>query len=87
MEPGPPTTAELHELLHTEVADNIMLRRIISLHEQRFAEMLYACTELLHHFNEHGLKRGSLTVRTQEVLVAIDLGAYNTLGQHRGIQP
>ena len=87
MEPGPPTTAELHELLHTEVHENIMLRRIIALHEKRFADVLYATTELLHHFNEHGLKRGSLTVRTQEVLVAIDLNAYNTVEQHRGVQP
>lgn len=45
-------------------------------YETRSNDLLYALVELNHHFYEHGLSRGSLTVRTQEVLTAMDLGAY-----------
>lgn len=49
---------------------------VASAYEARSRDLLYALIELNHHFFEHGLSRGSLTVRTQEVLTAMDLGGY-----------
>ena len=48
-------------------------------YEQRANDLAYALAELEHHFRERGLSRGSLTMRTQETLTALDLGAYGTL--------
>lgn len=75
MEPGNPITDAL------EAVQRLALKTqhwewVAKAYEQRSADLLYAVVELNHHFFEHGLSRGSLTVRTQEVLTALDLGAY-----------
>ena len=78
MEPG-----NLQEQL-ADIAETVRLaqleiehqRWVARAYETRSADLLYALIELNHHFYEHGLSRGNLTARTQEVLTAVDLGAY-----------
>lgn len=85
MEPGNPETwlAAIHaathamELARAEIRD---LQWQLSILKRDYDNSRYACVELVHHFDAHGLSRGSLTRRTQEELVAIELGA-------NGIQP
>jgi len=79
MEPGNLTMAAL-EAVNRIGLELQHFQWVAQAYEQRSADLLYALIEVNHHFYEHGLSRGSLTVRTQEVLTAIDLGAY-------GVQP
>jgi hypothetical protein len=75
MEPGNPITDAL-EAVQRLALQTQHWEWVAKAYEQRSADLLYAVVELNHHFFEHGLSRGSLTVRTQEVLTALDLGAY-----------
>jgi len=75
MEPGNPITDAL-EAVQRLALQTQHWEWVAKACEQRSADLLYAVVELNHHFFEHGLSRGSLTVRTQEVLTALDLGAY-----------
>lgn len=75
MEPGNPINEALQAVQQLGLQTQHW-EWVAKAYEQRSADLLYAVVELNHHFFEHGLSRGSLTVRTQEVLTALDLGAY-----------
>ena len=75
MEPGNLTMAAI-EAVNRLGLEHQHWHWVAQAYEKRSADLAYALTELGHHFREHGLSRGSLTVRTQETLVALDLGAY-----------